>query len=109
MPGYVSPIEIFHNVLRSKEWAESQVQEVLGQSLNLYFRDTGGQPEFQEVLPALLSGPSVLIVVFKLTDHLNQKYRVQFVKSEWQKTIMYESSFTVIETILQSLASISST
>ena len=108
LPGYVSPIEIFRNALRSKEWAESQVQEVLEQSLNLYFSDTGGQPEFQEVLPALLSGPSVFIVVFKLTDHLSQKYRVQFIRSEWQKTIMYESSFTVIETILQSLASISS-
>ena len=108
IPGYMSPIEIFRNVLHSKEWAESQVQEVLGQSLNLYFSDTGGQPEFQEVLPALLSGPSVFIVVFKLTDHLHQKYRVQFVQSEWQRTIMYESSFTVIETILQSLASISS-
>ena len=108
IPGYVSPIEIFRNALRSKEWAESQVQAVLGQSLNLYFSDTGGQPEFQEVLPALLSGPSMFIVVFKLTDHLNQKYKVQFVKSEWEKTIIYESSFTVIETILQSLASISS-
>ena len=108
IPGYMSPIEIFRNALRSKEWVESQVQAVLGQSLNLYFSDTGGQPEFQEVLPALLSGSSVFIVVFKLTDHLNQKYKVQFVKSEWEKTIIYESSFTVIETILQSLASISS-
>ena len=108
IPRYVSPVEIFCNALHSKEWTESQVQEVLGQSLNLYFSDTGGQPEFQEVLPALLSSPSVFIVVFKLTDHLNQKYRVQFVKSEQQKAIMYESSFTVTETILQSLASISS-
>ena len=89
----------------AKKWAESLVQEVLGQSLNFYFSDTGGQPEFQEVLPALLSGPSVFIVVFKLTDHLSQKYRVQFVKSEQQKTVMYESSFTVTETILQSLTS----
>ena len=108
IPGYISPIEIFRDALHSKEWLESQGQEILGQSINLYFSDTGGQPEFQEVLPALLSGPSVFIVVFKLTDRLDQKYRVQFVKSEWQKTIMYESSFTIIETILQSLASISS-
>lgn len=108
IPGYISPIEIFRNALHSKEWAESLAQKVLGQSLNLYFSDTGGQPEFQEVLPALLSGPSVFIVVFKLNGHLNQKYRVQFVKSEQQKTVMYESSFMVIETIFQSLASISS-
>ena len=77
----------------------SQVQELLGQSLNLYFNDTRGQPEFQEVLPVLLSGPSVFIVVFKLTDHLHQKYRVQIVQPEWQRIIMYESSVTVIDSI----------
>ena len=80
IPGYVTPIEIFRAALRSKEWAESeQVQSVLGRSLNLYFNDTGGQPEFQEVLPVITAGPSAFFVVFKLPDSLTQKYRVQYV------------------------------
>ena len=109
IPGYVTPIEIFRAALRSKEWAESeQVQSVLGRSLNLYFNDTGGQPEFQEVLPVITAGPSAFFVVFKLPDSLTQKYRVQYVQSPAHKSITYESSFTVIESMLQSLASISS-
>ena len=68
----------------------------------------GGQPEFQEVLPAIIAGPCVFFVVFKLTDRLQQRYRVQYVESLTRKSITYESSFTILESILQSLASIAS-
>ena len=107
LPGFKPPLDIFKDALRSKKW--SRVQTILEGSLTLYFTDVGGQPEFQEVLPALIAGPSVFFVVFKLTDDLNQKYRVQYVQSATRKTRPYESTFTVKEMILQSLASISST
>ena len=106
IPGYQVPLEIFQKALRSKEWASAE--EFLKQSLNLYFTDVGGQPEFQEVLPAIIAGPSVFFIVFKLPDSLHQKYRVQYVESRSHKSITYESSFTVLESILQSLASIAS-
>ena len=32
----------------------------------IYFTDTGGQLEFQEVLPAIISGPSIFLLVFNL-------------------------------------------
>ena len=109
IPGYDSPIEIFRKVLQSKEWVESsKVQDILGQSLNLYFNDVGGQPEFQEVLPAIIAGPSVFLILFKLCDDLNQRYKVEYVESNTRRTVIYESSFTVIETIFQSLVSIAS-
>ena len=104
--GYQVPLEIFQKALRSKEWASAE--EFLKHALNLYFTDVGGQPEFQEVLPAIIAGPSIFFIVFKLPDGLNQKYRVQYVESLSKKSITYESSFTVLESILQSLASISS-
>ena len=107
IPGYQVPLEIFQKALRSKEWASAE--EFLKQSLNIYFTDVGGQPEFQEVLPAIIAGPSVFFIVFKLPDSLHQKYRVQYVESLSRKSITYESSFTVLESILQSLASIAST
>ena len=106
VPGFKAPLDIFKEALKSEKWGE--VEAFLKDSLTIYFTDTGGQPEFQEVLPALISGPSLFFVVFKLIDDLNQRYRVQFV-SPSQTSRPYESSFTVKEVLLQSLASIAST
>ena len=106
VPGFKAPLDIFKEALKSEKWGE--VEAFLNDSLTIYFTDTGGQPEFQEVLPALISGPSLFFVVFKLIDDLNQRYRVQFVSSS-QTSRPYESSFTVKEALLQSLASIAST
>ena len=106
VPGFKAPLDIFKEALKSEKWGE--VEAFLEDSLTIYFTDTGGQPEFQEVLPALISGPSLFFVVFKLIDDLNQRYRVQFVSSS-QTSRPYESSFTVKEALLQSLASIAST
>ena len=106
IPGYQVPLEVFQKALKSKEWATAE--EFLKHALNLYFTDVGGQPEFQEVLPAIIAGPSIFFIVFKLPDRLDQKYRVQYVESLSKKSVTYESSFTVLESILQSLASIAS-
>ena len=106
VPGFKAPLDIFKEALKSEKWEE--VEAFLKDSLTIYFTDTGGQPEFQEVLPALISGPSLFFVVFKLIDDLNQRYRVQFVSSS-HTSRPYESSFTVKEALLQSLASIAST
>lgn len=105
-PEYQAYLEVLKRSLRSKEWETAE--QLLKQSLTLYFHDVGGQPEFQEVLPAIIAGPCIFFVVFKLTDRLQQKYRVQYVESLTRKSITYESSFTVLESILQSLASIAS-
>ena len=106
IPGYQVPLDVFQKALKSKEWASAE--DVLKHALNLYFTDVGGQPEFQEVLPAIIAGPSIFFIIFKLPDRLDQKYRVQYVESISKKSIAYESSFTVLESILQSLASIAS-
>ena len=105
-PGYQTYLEVLKKSLGSKEWEAAE--QLLKQSLTLYFHDMGGQPEFQEVLPAIIAGPCIFFVVFKLTDRLQQKYRVQYVESLTRKSITYESSFTILESILQSLASIAS-
>ena len=106
VPGFKAPLDIFKEALKSEKWGE--VEAFIKDSLTIYFTDTGGQPEFQEVLPALISGPALFFLVFKLIDDLNQRYQVQFV-SPTKKSTSYESSFTVKETLLQSLASIATT
>ena len=71
--------------------------------------DTGGQIEFQEILPLLVSGPSVFFLVFRLDRDLNKRFMVEYVRSTGITSEPYQSSFTVKEALLQSLASIAST
>ena len=100
------PEEIFKEALKNHNWNE--VHSILENSLALFCTDTGGQPEFQEVLPALIAGPSVFMLVFRVTDQLDEKFQFQYVQSADQKSASYKSSFTLKETVLQSLASIAS-
>ena len=76
----------------------------------IYLKDTGGQPEFQELLPALVSGPSLYFLFFRLDQDLNKKYLVQYQHPTSGRLIKpYEASFTMKEALLQFLASIAST
>ena len=80
----------------------------------IYFTDTGGQLEFQEVLPAIISGPSIFLLVFNL-EHakkgLDKEFPAVYKKSDGT---FYEpppgiSNFTVRDLILHILASIQGT
>ena len=76
----------------------------------LYLTDSGGQPDFQELLPALVVGPCVFFVVFPLDKDMKRKYTVQYVRPDEQKCMkVYTSSFTLQEDLMQTLASIAST
>ena len=83
------------------------VQELLDNSMTLYCTDTGGQPEFQEVLPALVAGPVVFLFIFNLLKGLNSSYDVTF-RTPSQQFQPYTSSFTVKEVLTQFLTSIAS-
>ena len=74
----------------------------------VYLTDTGGQIEFQELLPLLVSGPTVFFLVFRLDHDLNKQFTVEYVRSTGTKSKPYQSTFTVKEALLQSLASIAS-
>ena len=75
----------------------------------LYLTDTGGQPEFQELLPILVCGPSLFFLVFRLDLDLNSRYKVEYINSSGESIVPYESGLTMQETLLQSLATIAST
>ena len=84
-----------------------KVQALLDTSMTIFYTDTGGQPEFHEVLPALVAGPSIFLLVFNLAEPLNSLYRVIF-ESISKKYEMYDSSFSVSEVLMQCFSSISS-
>ena len=80
----------------------------LKKSFSLYLRDTGGQVEFQEMVPLLISGPSIFFFVFRLDQDFKEKFRVAYRKSEGESLNSYTSSITTEEAFLQSLASVDS-
>ena len=71
----------------------------------LHIIDTGGQPEFHEILPALITGPAINLITFKLTDDIRSCFKITYRSSNGDLK-PYESSFTLEEAIFRSLASI---
>ena len=75
----------------------------------MYLSDAGGQPEFQEMLPALASGPSIYFLTIPLHIGLNTRFRVEYEHPNGESIIPFQASMTIKEAILSSVASITST
>ena len=100
------PLEVFRDAFQ-KKW--SKLKDLVEEHWTLYLTDTGGQPEFQELLPILVCGPSLFFLVFRLDLDLNSRYKVEYINSSGESIVPYESGLTMQETLLQSLATIAST
>ena len=103
---HIPPMEVLKQAIKRK--GLKGVERYLQRSLTLYLTDTGGQLEFQELLPALTAGPTLFFVVFRLDQDMNETFSIQFRYPDGHSSEPYQSSFTVRETLLQSLASIAS-
>ena len=75
-------------------------------TFSLYLRDTGGQVEFQEMLPLLISGPSIFIFVFRIDLDFQSKLSIEYRKGESESINCYTASITTEEALLQCLASV---
>ena len=104
--GIKSPLDVFRDAFRKKQ---SKLKELVDEPWMLYITDTGGQPEFQELLPILVSGLSLFFLVFSLHLELNKRYQVEYITSHGKAAVPYEAGLTVQEMLLQSLATIAST
>ena len=78
----------------------------LQKTFSLYLRDTGGQVEFQEMLPLLISGPSMFFFVFRADLDFQSKFTVEYRTGESEPLNSYTSSITTEEALLQCLASV---
>ena len=103
---YKKGIKLLKQALQ-KENSE-KVQALLHDTLIIHFRDSGGQPEFHEVVPALVPHSILYLLMFSLNEDFNTQYNVTYKASEDDITDPYQSSFTVKQTLLQLLASIQS-
>ena len=108
LPGsYVPPIEIVKLALRNKGKKGLEVlQQHFQKTWSLYLTNTGGQMEFQEVLPLLVSGPSLFFFTFRLDRDLNERYDIEYEHPDGAKAKPYTSTLTTMEGLLQTLATI---
>ena len=104
--GSKPPLEVFRDAFQ-KKWPK--LKDLDAEHWTLYLTDTGGQPEFQELLPILVCGPSLFFLVFRLDLDLNSRYKVEYINSSGRSIVPYQSGLTMQETLLQSLATIAST
>ena len=110
---YNAPKQVFESALRSKSFGEVlrsggivALRKHFDGSWSLYISDTGGQMEFQEILPLLVSGPSLFFIVFPLHRDLNERFMIEYQLSDGRQSQPYQSTLTLKEAILQSLATI---
>ena len=99
----IAPVEIFKKALKCRRM--DALREHLESSWSLYLTNTGGQTEFQELLPALFCGPSVFFITFPLHHDLQKPYSMQYQYSNG-KVKSCQSTSTLIEELLQILATI---
>ena len=101
----INPTQILNSTIQQS----AVVKRRVGLQCTLYISDVGGQPEFQESLPALVSGPSIYFLTFPLHKGLNTKCPVEYQHPDGRSIIPFEANCTTKEILLSSLASIAST
>ncbi len=97
--------ELFRNAVGPKYWKE--IEHLFTDSAFIKMEDTGGQPEFMDMLPALTIGPALYLLFCKLTDELKSHYTVSYLSPSGESTTPEESTYTMEEVLLTALASIS--
>ena len=102
----------------SLEDAKKLMQEVLSsrklrsikdieKTTTLYFMDTGGQPEFHEIMPIILNGPALHLIFFNLAFDLDERIPIRFChQNGTDSTITYVSNYTGKQMIYQLLSSL---
>ena len=85
---------------------QEELKVLLDGTMLLNMVDTGGQPAFLEMLPALTIGPALYLIFFRLNQNLKQRYKIQYVSEDNEAIEFEDSSYTVEEVIFQALSSI---
>ena len=98
------------NLIKNKKWKKMRSLLEFNDVTLLNIVDTGGQPEYQDIIPVLLGGSGLSLLFFNLSQELEKPYKVVHHESEGTKSaIEYESHFTILQTLFQVLATLTST
>ena len=94
----------FQEAMAREDWAT--IKYLLDDTMYLINTDTGGQTEFLDLMSRFLMGPALNLIVSRLTDPLNQEYKIYYTNEEGVSTEEEDSVVTLEEVIFQALASI---
>ena len=95
--------EFMNEVLSSREMRKL---EDLEETTTIYFMDTGGQPEFHELLTPLLRGPALHLIFFNASHDLTLPVEVRFRHEDGGVSLTYKTSSSSIEIVHQLLSSL---
>ena len=96
--------EAFKKILHTP--GQEQLKALLDGTILMNMVDTGGQPAFLEMLPALTIGPALYLIFFRLNQELKERYQIKYVSKNNEEVQLGDSSYTVEEVIFQALSSI---
>ena len=98
------PLKLISSVIN--KYGYDRVQRYLRNSFSIYLTDTGGQVEFQEMVPLLISGPSIFFFLFRIDQDLRSKFKISYRKKDRTVINSYVSSISTEDALLQCLASV---
>ena len=98
--------QLFSKAVETGQWSEVVSALNIDRAMLMQVIDGGGLPIFQEILPLLINGPSVTVLMFKLTDDLQKAHDVQYqpidgVERTWKDTyVVRDFIFHAISSIV---------
>ena len=95
--------EFMSEVLKS---SGLQNLEDLEESTTVYFMDTGGQPEFHELLPPILHGPALHLIIFNAYLDLTKPVEVRYSHKTEKESVTYTTNHSSIQILHQLLSTI---
>ena len=107
---HMSKFQEIEELIKQSKWREAhQMLKGITQTTIMHITDTGGQPEFFEILPLLLRGPSLSLIFLNLAQSLSEIFKVVYRHSEPSTPLIkYDSSYTPRDMVHQILSSIES-
>ena len=97
--------EFFRMAVGPKYWKD--IDHLFKDTTYIKMEDTGGQPEFMDMLPALTIGPALYLLFCNLFEDLKKHYTVSYCRPSGEKSTPVDSTYTIEEVLLTALASIS--
>ena len=97
--------KLFGSAASPKYWKD--IKHLFKDTAYIKMEDTGGQPEFMDMLAALTIGPALYLLFCKLIDDLHSLYTVSYRSPSGESSTPVQSTYTVEEVLLSALASVS--
>ena len=91
--------EFLRQIYDKMDLSKEELMKKFAQSLTVYLTDTGGQPEFHDLLPLLLQGPAFYLIFFNLAESLDDPYTIEYSSATVKNVPPYQSGHTIADTL----------